>query len=170
MEKKEFYKQLASLKATGGKLREKMHQLALYTLDQALQHGNCVPMQDMLSLPNTLNMRGFAQWCVEFGPVVIKDGAVKIGGHGNKEKREKAAEWYAKAEAMPFYEFQKATDGEIKPINQQGLVYAALAAIRKAKHEGKPIEGDSRLVDALESLLTEDDVKAINKRARIPEA
>lgn len=170
MDKKAFYASLRSIKTTAHKLQPKLHELAMYALAQALEHGNCVPLTDMIQLPNSINLKGLAQWAVEFGPVTIKDGVVKIGGHGNKEKRENSAEWLAKADAMPFYEFQKATEGEVKPIDQLGLVYSALAAIRKAKATGKPVAGSDRLVAALESVLTEEDNAAINKRARIQSA
>jgi len=140
-----------------------IHELLMFCGSQVLHHRNTTPVCELLAkLPGTINSKGIAQWLVEFFPVSVAKGVVKVFG----EKHESWIEFtsnidvsLANADATPFYEFHTASDVSAKPTNFKVELDKLLA---KAMLDSSA-EGASDLV-TLYKALPKDRQDAIEKR------
>lgn len=163
MSMKQFETKLEGAVKATEKVKPILHELALFALSQNLLHGNITPASHMLDkLPTSINKRGLAQWLVEFGQFKIKEGAVSF--LKSKTKQEKVEQQLASADAMPFWEFSKHDEGEVKPTNYQNLLIGLIAKAKREAKAGKQIIG-LELLETVEAGLSDTVREEITKRA-----
>lgn len=118
---KSFNKALSSVKQTGEKIKPVLHEMAMWAAGQILNHRNTTPLEQMFNeIPGTVNLKGLAQWAVEFLPVAVTKGEVKVFS-------EKKAAWIEAVADIPltleqcnatyFWEFHTGSDVSAKPTN-----------------------------------------------------
>ena len=152
-------RKLSAIAGQAEKQKVVLHELALFSLEQGLLHGNNNPAQAMLDkLPNSLNKRGLVAWLKAFGPFNIEAGVVKSGKVSRKQTPEAFIE---QAKAMPFWEFSSADADDGKEEFDFQSQYFALIA--RAKASGLPIKGADLLAQQ-ESLFGEETKAEIEKR------
>lgn len=159
---KAFNKAFTSVTTSANKLKPVLHDMAMFAADQILNHRNTDPAMRMFELPGTVNIKGLAQWLVEFLPVTVGSGVVKVFG-------EKHATWVeltkdipatlAKANEMPFWEFHTGATISAKPTNFRVELEKIIA---KAMLD-LTAEGAADLVAIYNTLSTEQK-EAIDKR------
>jgi len=135
-DKSKFNALLDTIKSSGAKLEQQVHQAAVSALYHADQHGDVTGMQRLIDvLPGFARRNALIAWAIAFGKFApSEDGkSVDFAKHGKTDLE--------KAEATPFWEFKP--EPAFKPFDLQAELSKLVARAEKAsKDERNGIDSD----------------------------
>jgi hypothetical protein len=165
---KAFNKAFTSVTTSANKMKPVLHDMAMFAAQQILKHRNSDPAMRMFGLPGTVNIKGLAQWLVEFLPVAVASGEVKVFAEKNLAWVEAVKDIPAtleKANATPFWEFHTGATISAKPTNYRVELEKIIA---KAMLD-LTAEGAADMV-AIYNAMSPEQKEAIDKRVTSAES